>query len=101
VVALNAIQRQMVKTKYVSFYGKTIIEDFESEISGFFLETVVALFDVPEEFEAKILRSAIDGVGTKELKIVEILCAKDAAEIAVLKQAYKKCIFYYIINTLF
>lgn len=59
-MAYTTIQRQLIKSKYLALYGKKIEEDLESELSGPFLQTVIGLFTPTDEYEAKILRDAIE-----------------------------------------
>ncbi len=66
-------------------------EDLKSELKGNFLEAVLGLLTPIAEYEASILKEAMKGMGTHEKKITEILCSKDAQEIKVLKEAYKRC----------
>ncbi|RNA16722.1 annexin A13 [Brachionus plicatilis] len=90
VVAYNNRQRQLIKSKYLVLTGKEIEEDFKSEIGGFFLEAVLALFMPVDDYEASILHQAFQGMGTNEQKIIEILCTKNAEEIREVKNAYRK-----------
>ncbi len=66
-------------------------EDIKSELNGNFLEAVLGLLTPVAEYEASILEKAMQGMGTNEKKITEILCSKDAQEIKVLREAYKRC----------
>ena len=88
-------QRQMIKEKYLTMYGKTLEEHIKSEIGGKFLTGVLALLEPTDEFEAKCLRDAIKGAGTNEKVLIQTLCPKEAHEIEILKAAYKRCLFIY------
>jgi len=70
---------------------KTLEEDLKSELKGDFLEAVLGLLTPLAEYEASILKDAMKGMGTNEKKLTEILCSKDAQEIKVLKETYKRC----------
>ena len=59
VCSLKPIQRRILLTKYKAMYGQDLINELKSEISGLFLETVIALFKNPEEYEAEILKESI------------------------------------------
>ncbi|CAF0882774.1 unnamed protein product [Brachionus calyciflorus] len=83
-------QRQIVKEKYLTMYGRTLEEDLKSELSGDFEDIIVALLKPRYEYEAECIRDAIKGFGTREYVIIELLCTKESAEIEILKQAYKK-----------
>lgn len=45
------------------------------------------------DFLAKELRYAVEGIGTNEEIIIEIMCTSSNAEINNIKQAYKNCKF--------
>lgn len=89
-IAYNNRQRQIIKAKYLTLYGKKLVEDLKDEINGNFLEAVLGLLTPLDDFEAAILNKAITGDGTDARKIIEILCSKDAAEVAKIKEAYRK-----------
>lgn len=82
--------RQLIKRQYVTMYGKTLEEHIKSEISGHFLDGVLALLEPTDEYEAKQVRSAVKGLGTNEKVLIQTLCAKEGHEIEILKAAYKR-----------
>lgn len=86
----NNAQRQLIKQQYMTLYGKTLEEDIKSEISGKFLTGVLALLTPSSDFEATHLRNAIKGVGTNQRVVIQILCPKEAHEIKLLKNSYKR-----------
>ena len=71
---------------------KKLEDDIKSEISGHFLDGVLALLEPFDEYEAKCMRKAIKGLGTDEQVLIQILCPKEAHEVEILKAAYKRCI---------
>jgi hypothetical protein len=83
-------QRQIVKERYLTMYGKTLEQDLKSELNDEFEDIIIALLKPRYEYEAECLRDAIKGIGTREHLVIEILCTKDGAEIEKLKAAYKK-----------
>jgi hypothetical protein len=67
------------------------LEDhLKSELSGLFLETMLALYMRPDEYEAKCINDAIAPAGTDETECIKLLCTKDNHELKVLKDAYKQ-----------
>lgn len=52
-------QRQEIKEKYLSMYGKTLEEDLKSELGGEFEHVAVALLMPRYEYDAHNLRKAI------------------------------------------
>jgi hypothetical protein len=87
-VAHNNLQRQEIKLKYKTMYGKDLIDDLKSELGGHFEDAVVAMMESTPVFLAKELRRAMKGAGTDESTMIEILCARSNAEIAAIKATY-------------
>ncbi|KAM4704923.1 annexin A13 [Rhinophrynus dorsalis] len=83
-------QRQEVKQKYKSLYGKDLDKVLKSELSGNFEKTALALLDRPCEFDARELRSAMKGAGTNESLLIQILCTRANQQIKAIKEAYKR-----------
>lgn len=81
-------QRQAIKLKFKSMYGRDLISDLKSELGGNFENVVLALMEPCELFDAKSLRSAMKGAGTDEAVLIEVLCTRTNAEIDSLKKAY-------------
>ncbi|GFR59610.1 annexin, partial [Elysia marginata] len=82
-------QRLEIADAYKVAYGKDLVEDIKSELSGDFEETVVALLTPMRTLEAKQLHDAISGAGTDETTIIEVLATKTNEEIEEIKEAYK------------
>lgn len=83
-------QRQELKTYYKTAYGRDLLSDLKSELSGDFEDVILGLMDTPAMFDARCLKRAMKGAGTDEDAILEILCARSNAEIAAIKKAYKE-----------
>jgi annexin A7/11 len=82
-------QRQDVKNRFKTMYGKDLIKEIKSEVSGNFEDLTVALLKTPVEFDAEELRDAMQGAGTDEKALIEILCTRTNKEIHEIKAMYK------------
>jgi len=62
----------------------TLRHALESEISGDFLKLAVAVITPKLEYKAHCLHTAVQGLGTREITLIDVLTQSDNAEIAVL-----------------
>lgn len=51
-------------------------EVLESELSGYFKKTALALLDLPSEYDARQLQKAMKGLGKDEAMLIEVLCTR-------------------------
>ena len=83
-------QRQEIAIAYKSSVGKDLIKNLESELRGNMEMLCKALMYPSAQLEAIDLRDAIDGFGTKEATVIDILCTKSTnQEMIALKNAYR------------
>uniref|UniRef100_A0A914DVH5 Annexin n=1 Tax=Acrobeloides nanus TaxID=290746 RepID=A0A914DVH5_9BILA len=82
-------ERQEIAKTYRVMYGKDLIADLKSELSGDFEELILALMEPSAVYDAKQLRKAMVGLGTKESVLIEIMCSRTNAQIQEIKTAYK------------
>ncbi|XP_018419975.1 PREDICTED: annexin A7 isoform X2 [Nanorana parkeri] len=82
-------QRQKIKAAFKTAYGKDLIKDLKSELSGNVEELIIALFMPPTYYDAWSLHNAMKGAGTKEKVLIEIMCTRTNAEIRNIVQCYK------------
>ncbi|KAL6101937.1 anxa11 [Pungitius sinensis] len=83
-------QRVPLLRAYKTAYGKDLIKDLHSELSGDFRKLVMATLKTPAEFDASELHSAIKGAGTDEACLIEILSSRSNAEIKEINRIYKQ-----------
>uniref|UniRef100_A0A8C5NBX7 Annexin n=1 Tax=Gouania willdenowi TaxID=441366 RepID=A0A8C5NBX7_GOUWI len=82
-------QRVPMLRAYKTSYGKDLIKDLHSELSGDFRKLVMAMMKSPTEFDASEINSAIKGAGTDEACLIEILSSRSNAEIKEINRIYK------------
>lgn len=81
-------QRLKIVQQFKTMYGKDLIKEFKSELSGHFYDCVEALCYSSAEFDAMQLRKAVKGAGTDEDALIEILCTRTNEQIRQIKRAY-------------
>lgn len=82
-------QRQKIKAAFKTMYGKDLIKDLKSELSGNMEELILALFMPPTYYDAWSLRNAMKGAGTQERVLIEILCTRSNQEIRDIVNCYR------------
>ncbi|XP_030059105.1 annexin A11 [Microcaecilia unicolor] len=82
-------QRQQILLSFKTAYGKDLIKDLKSELSGNFEKTILAMMKTPTMYDAYEIKEAIKGAGTDEACIIEILSSRSNAEIHEINRVYK------------
>lgn len=82
-------QRQEILLAYKAGYGKDLVSNIKSEVSGNFEKLLVGMLLTPSQLEARDLKNAIDGAGTDEDSLIDIVCTKTNSQMMDLKNAYK------------
>lgn len=83
-------QRQELKLKYKSMYGKDLVEEIKGELSGDFEKVILGLMMPLADFDAYSIKLAVKGLGTDEKALVEVLCSRSNEEMQAMKASYKK-----------
>ncbi|EDV27661.1 Annexin A6 [Trichoplax sp. H2] len=83
-------QRQVLRETYLKMFAKDLIEHLSSETSGSFRKLLCGLMIESASYDAKLLHDAMDGPGTDESLLLEVLCTRSNSEIQALKIAYKQ-----------
>ncbi|XP_077115505.1 annexin A11 isoform X1 [Ranitomeya variabilis] len=82
-------QRQQIALSFKTAYGKDLIKDLKSEISGNFEKTILAMMKAPSMYDAHEIHDAIKGAGTDEECLIEILASRSNAEVQEINRVYK------------
>nr|XP_057918813.1 annexin A6 isoform X1 [Doryrhamphus excisus] len=87
-------QRQVIRQTFKSLLGRDLMKDLKSELSKNLERLIIGLMLTPAEFDAKMMRKAMEGAGTDEHALIEILVTRSNEEIqamnAAFQEAYKK-----------
>ncbi|XP_032868777.1 annexin A7 isoform X2 [Amblyraja radiata] len=82
-------QRQKIKLAFKTLYGKDLIKDLKSELTGNMEEIIIALFKPTTFYDAWSLRKAMEGAGTQDRVLIEILCTRNNQQIRDIVTCYK------------
>lgn len=82
-------QRVPMVAAYKTTYGKDLLHDLKSELTGNFESLVLSMMKTPAQLAASELKEAIKGAGTDEACLIEILSSRSNEEIREINQIYK------------
>lgn len=83
-------QRQQIKLCYKQCFGRDLLKDLASELSGDFERVILAIMMPSDEYDAECLRKSMKGLGTDDSTLIEILCSRSNEELNAAKEAYKR-----------
>uniref|UniRef100_A0A8D1YDS3 Annexin n=1 Tax=Sus scrofa TaxID=9823 RepID=A0A8D1YDS3_PIG len=83
-------QRQQIRQTFKSHFGRDLMADLKSELSGDLARLILGLMMPPAHYDAKQLKKAMEGAGTDEKALIEILATRTNAEIRAINEAYKE-----------
>uniref|UniRef100_A0A4W5K3Z7 Annexin n=1 Tax=Hucho hucho TaxID=62062 RepID=A0A4W5K3Z7_9TELE len=82
-------QRQEIRQAFKSILGRDLMKDLKSELSKNLERLIIGLMLTPAEFDAKMMRKAMEGAGTDEHALIEILVTRSNEEIHAMNAAYQ------------
>ncbi|XP_020819918.1 annexin A6 isoform X2 [Phascolarctos cinereus] len=83
-------QRQQIRQTFKSHFGRDLMADLKSEISGSLAKLILGLMMPPAHYDAKQLKKAMEGAGTDEQALIEILATRNNQEIRAINEAYQE-----------
>ena len=81
--------RLKIREKYISLYGKDLLEEFNSKLGGDFKDLMIGLYKSIYEFDSDELKSATKGPGTNEDTLIEIIGSRPNWFLKKVKETYK------------
>ena len=82
--------RLAIKQAYKAAFGRDLLEDFKSELSGDFLKVVKGMWMSPVEFDVTEIQLAVKGAGTDEDTLSEIVGSRSNFRLKEIKTLYKE-----------
>ncbi|XP_078284818.1 annexin A4-like [Rhinoraja longicauda] len=82
-------QRQQIIKAFKSTYDQNLIDELKSELGGNFETVVEGLMLTPAKFDAQQLNCAMEGAGTDEHILLEILATRTNKQIYEFAEAYQ------------
>ena len=83
-------ERLKIRQEYKAMFGRDLMSDLKSDLSGNYKLTMLALFTDPVEYDADNLYKAMKGAGTDEDTLIEILSSRPGWYINKIKKVYKE-----------
>lgn len=82
-------ERSEIRNAYKASFGKDLLDDLRDEIGGNFGNVVVSMFMTPVEYDTTELRKAMEGSGTEEGVLSEIVGSRSNYRLEEIKSLYK------------
>ncbi|XP_022096476.1 annexin A4-like [Acanthaster planci] len=81
-------QRQLIAQAYQKKYGKDLLKDLKAEISGDYESVVAKLMESAAGYDAWLLHETMDGLGTDDDALIEILSFRSREELQAIQAEY-------------
>ena len=69
ICARNNSQRQQIAETFKTAFGRDLLKDFESELTGKLETIILGLMDTNVVFDAKQVKKAVKGLGTSDVHL--------------------------------
>ncbi|VTJ85444.1 Hypothetical predicted protein [Marmota monax] len=83
-------QRQEIAEAFKTLFGRDLLDDLKSELTGKFEKLIVAVMKPSRLYDAYELKHALKGAGTKEKVLTEIIASRTPEELRAIKQVYEE-----------
>ena len=82
------LERQAIGAAYSQLFHHELQTDIEEDTSLNFKEVLLALVKSPAERDAHFLYRSLEGTGTRNSLLIEVLCVMEGSDIHLVKEAY-------------
>jgi len=86
----DALQVEVIRNTYSQRFRRNLLVDVQGEVSGWFEEGLCAIIRGPLMQDVVLLHSAMDGPGTKEKVLNDVLLGRSNADMKAIKDLYKR-----------
>ncbi|PLB55868.1 Annexin [Aspergillus steynii IBT 23096] len=87
---LDPLQMAAVRKTYTEHIRRDLYKDVKSETSGYLRQGLLAVIDGPLAHDVACVREAVDGVGTKEWMLNDVLLGRSNADLHAIMSAYQR-----------
>nr|KAF6347750.1 annexin A5 [Myotis myotis] len=88
--ARSNAQRQEIVAAFKTLFGRDLLDDLKSELTGKFEKLIVALMKPSWLYDAYELKHALKGAGTDEKVLTEIIASRTPEELTAIKNIYEE-----------
>jgi len=85
----NPQQIEEIKAAFQAQFGKDLLKEVHSELSGNFLKVIDGILRGPIHYDAYELNKAVKGLGTDENALIEILVGRTNEETQLIENVYE------------
>ena len=86
----DPLQVEVIRSAFNRAFSRNLLEDLRKETSGYFEKGLVQLARGPLYSDIHNLHDAMDGPGTKEVILNDVLLGRSNADMKAIKSAYQK-----------
>ena len=83
-------QRMKIKDMYKTMFGKKLVDALKGDTSGNFKKLLVALLQTPVEYDCTEIRKAVQGLGTDDSVLIELLTSRSNTRIKEISSLYQQ-----------
>lgn len=86
---LDPLQMAAVRATYSQHIKRDLYRDVKSEASGYLKQGLLAVIDGPLMHDAAMVRESVEGAGTKEWLLNDVVLSRSNADLNAIKSAYE------------
>lgn len=87
---LDPLQMAAVRATYSQHIGRDLYKDVKSETGGYLEQGLLAVIEGPLMHDTACVREAVEGIGTKEWLLNDVLLGRSNADLNAIKTAYQR-----------